>query len=89
MTWNKIDPKMLPQAVVCYADSTIALPLCVAFFGQGFKRQPRRLVSRLDVLVDHLRWQYLKRRKLIEGKLSAKKMQAVLEGRKRPKKKKH
>ena len=90
VTWNKIDPKMLPQAVVCYADSTIALPLCVAYLqAKGLKRQPRRLMSRLDNLVDHLRGQYLKRKKLIEGKLSAKKMQAVLEGRKRPKKKKH
>jgi deoxyhypusine synthase len=90
VTWNKIDPKMLPDAVVCYTDSTIALPLCVSYLmAKGLKRKPRRLVNRLDGLVDHLRSQYLKRQELIEGKLSAKKMQAVLEGKKpsKPKRK--
>jgi deoxyhypusine synthase len=88
VTWNKIDPAMLPKAVVCYADSTIAMPLCVSYLlAKGLKRKPRRLVTQLDDLVDHLRAQYLKRKELIEGKLSVKKMQAVLEAKKRPKKK--
>ena len=88
VTWNKIDPKMLPKAVVCYADSTIVMPLVVAYLqAKGIKRKPRRLMRRLDGLVEHLRTQYLQRKKLIEGKLSVKKMRAVLEGKKPPKKK--
>jgi len=88
ITWNKIDPDMLSHAVVCYADSTIVMPLVVAYLqAKGIKRKPRRLMRRLDGLVEHLRTQYLRRKDLIEGKLSAKTMAAVLEGRKGKKKK--
>jgi len=81
VTWNKIDPAMLPKAVVCYTDSTIALPLTVAYLqAKAIRRQPRRLVTQLDDLVDHLRVKYQERKALIEGKLSVKKMRAVLEG---------
>ena len=31
MTWGKVDPEKLPDSVVCYADSTIALPLLTAY----------------------------------------------------------
>jgi deoxyhypusine synthase len=31
VSWGKIDPDMLPDAVVCYCDSTIAMPLLAAF----------------------------------------------------------
>jgi len=88
ITWNKIDPDMLPQAVVCYADSTIVMPLVVAYLqAKGVKRQPRRLMRKLPGLVEHLRTEYLKRKNLIEGKLSAKTMAHVLQGRKGKKKK--
>ncbi len=41
VSWGKIDPQRLPDAVVCYCDSTIALPLLTAYVLQ--KRQPRNL----------------------------------------------
>src|SRR5215216_6887804 len=31
VSWGKVDPKKLPDAVVCYTDSTIALPLPAAY----------------------------------------------------------
>ena len=31
VTWGKVDPDRLPDAVVCYLDSTIALPLLTAY----------------------------------------------------------
>lgn len=31
VTWGKVDPERLPDAVVCYADVTIALPLLTAY----------------------------------------------------------
>src|SRR5213080_2751757 len=31
VSWGKVDPERLPDAVVCYADSTIALPLLAAY----------------------------------------------------------
>lgn len=31
VTWGKVDPDRLPDAVVCYLDSTVALPLMTAY----------------------------------------------------------
>jgi deoxyhypusine synthase len=31
VTWGKVDPDRLPDAVVCYLDSTVALPLLTAY----------------------------------------------------------
>ena len=41
VTWGKIDPEQLPDTVVCYTDSTIALPIMAAY--ALTKRQPRPL----------------------------------------------
>jgi deoxyhypusine synthase len=39
VTWGKVDPDRLPDAVVCYLDSTVALPLLTAYTMQ--KQKPR------------------------------------------------
>ena len=31
VSWGKVDPDRLPDAVVCYVDSTVALPLITAY----------------------------------------------------------
>jgi deoxyhypusine synthase len=31
VSWGKIDPDRLPDAVVCYLDSTVALPILTAY----------------------------------------------------------
>jgi deoxyhypusine synthase len=41
VTWGKVDPDKLPGTVVCYVDSTIALPLLTAY--ALAKRKPRKL----------------------------------------------
>jgi deoxyhypusine synthase len=41
VSWGKVDPTTLPDAVVCYVDSTIGLPLLVAY--ALARREPRRL----------------------------------------------
>ena len=41
VTWGKVDPDRLPDAVVCYIDSTVALPLLTAYAMK--KRKPRSL----------------------------------------------
>ena len=41
VTWGKVDPDRLPDAVVCYIDSTVALPLLTAYAMK--KRKPRNL----------------------------------------------
>ncbi len=44
VTWGKVDPEKLPDTVVCYCDSTIALPLLAAYV---LERAPRRPLKRL------------------------------------------
>src|SRR6266478_1385039 len=39
VTWGKVDPERLPGRVVCYIDSTVALPLLTAY--AMAKRRPR------------------------------------------------
>ena len=46
VSWGKIDPDKLPDAVVCYVDSTIALPLLASY--ALAKRKPRKLRRLLD-----------------------------------------
>ena len=41
VSWGKINPDRLPDAVVCYVDSTIALPLLTSY--ALAKRNPRKL----------------------------------------------
>jgi deoxyhypusine synthase len=44
VSWGKIDPDRLPDAVVCYLDSTVALPLLTAY---AHARHPKRPLKRL------------------------------------------
>ncbi len=49
VSWGKVDPSKLPDAVVCYVDSTIALPLITAYTLDKVKpRKPKRLVDQRD-----------------------------------------
>src|SRR5919108_1236407 len=59
VSWGKIDPDKLPHAVVCYADSTIALPLLTSY--ALAKREPRplkRLFDRRQQLMELLRREF-------------------------------
>ncbi len=46
VSWGKIDPDQLPGTVVCYVDSTVALPLITAY--AMAKREPRKLKRLYD-----------------------------------------
>ena len=47
VSWGKIDPDRLPDAVVCYLDSTVALPLLTAYaHARHAKRPLKRLYDR-------------------------------------------
>jgi deoxyhypusine synthase len=55
VSWGKIDPDRLPDAVVCYMDSTVALPLLTSY--ALAKRKPRalkRLYDRREALMTQL-----------------------------------
>jgi deoxyhypusine synthase len=59
VSWGKIDPEKLPDTVVAYVDSTIALPLIAAYVQARCKpRKPRRLYARLPELLAKLRSEY-------------------------------
>jgi deoxyhypusine synthase len=61
VSWGKIDPDKLPDTVVCYVDSTIALPLIASYVQARCKpRKPRRLFRRLPEMVERLRAEYRK-----------------------------
>jgi deoxyhypusine synthase len=46
VSWGKIDPDRLPDAVVCYLDSTVALPLLTSY--AHARHEPRTLKRLLD-----------------------------------------
>ena len=52
VSWGKIDPDRLPDAVVCYLDSTIALPIITAYaLARRKPREKKRLYeSRSEML---------------------------------------
>jgi deoxyhypusine synthase len=61
VSWGKIDPSNLPDCVVCYADSTITLPLITAYaLSKAKPRKPKRLYARRDALYEALREQYFR-----------------------------
>jgi deoxyhypusine synthase len=59
VSWGKIDPDRLPDAVVCYLDNTVALPLLTAY--ARARREPRklrRLYDRRGEMMDALRSEF-------------------------------
>jgi deoxyhypusine synthase len=62
VSWGKIDPDNLPDCVVCYTDSTIALPLITAYaLSKHAPRPLKRLYDRRDAMLGKLRKLYLKK----------------------------
>jgi deoxyhypusine synthase len=61
VSWGKIDPDQLPGTVVCYVDSTIALPLITAYaLSKHAPRPLKRLYDRRAEMMDLLRSEYAK-----------------------------
>ena len=52
VSWGKIDPNKLPDTVVCYVDSTVALPLITAYaLAKRKPRKPRRLYEQREQML--------------------------------------
>lgn len=61
VSWGKVDPDRLPDAVVCYLDSTVALPIIAAYALAKHKpRKPRRLYERREEFMGLLLREYEK-----------------------------
>jgi deoxyhypusine synthase len=55
VSWGKVDPDKLPDTVVCYVDTTVALPILTAYtLATRAPRRPKRLYDRRDELVNAL-----------------------------------
>src|SRR5512146_686694 len=55
VSWGKVDPDQLPDSVVCYVDSTVALPLLTAYALSRAKKRPHsRLYDRREELLSAL-----------------------------------
>ncbi|HLE61314.1 MAG TPA: deoxyhypusine synthase family protein, partial [Thermoanaerobaculaceae bacterium] len=64
VSWGKIDPDQLPNAVVVYTDTTIALPLLTAYALANREARPlKRLYDRREQMLTKLRDDYLARQK--------------------------
>jgi len=62
VSWGKIDPEKLPDTVICYCDSTIALPLVTAYaLARHAPRERKRLYERREDLMRGLREAYYAR----------------------------
>ncbi len=60
VSWGKVDPDKLPDSVVCYTDSTIALPLLTAYVLSRVKpRKLKRLYDHRDAILNLVKQKYL------------------------------
>jgi deoxyhypusine synthase len=59
VSWGKIDPDRLPDAVVCYLDSTVALPLLTSYARARHAARPlKRLYDRREAMMELLRAEF-------------------------------
>jgi deoxyhypusine synthase len=55
VSWGKVDPKMLPDTVVCYSDTTLAFPLVASYVLSRCRVRPlKRLYKKRQKLVEDL-----------------------------------
>ncbi len=55
VSWGKVDPDSLPDAVVCYLDSTVALPVLTAYsIANHGRRKLKELYRRLPEMIENL-----------------------------------
>ena len=61
VSWGKVDPSTLPDCVVCYTDSTLALPLLTAYcLNRSKPRKLKRLYNRRDEILRKVMSKYLR-----------------------------
>lgn len=61
VSWGKVDPEELPDTIVCYTDSTIAVPIIAAYvINQCEPRQLKRLYDRRGEMMEKLITDYKK-----------------------------
>jgi deoxyhypusine synthase len=65
VSWGKIDPDQLPDTVVCYTDTTLALPLLTAYVLDRTEPRPlKRLADHREAFMAQLKNEYATRGRL-------------------------
>lgn len=65
VSWGKVDPNRLPDAIVCYLDATVALPLFTHYALARHKpRKPHRLYERRTELLNRLKKEFFQHSKI-------------------------
>ena len=71
VSWGKVDPTKLPDAVVCYTDTTIAMPLLTHYaLAKRKPRKLRRLYDQREAMMKALTKEYFAHNKvkLVDGR---------------------
>jgi len=62
VSWGKVNPDTLPDAIVCYLDATVALPIIAHYALAGHKRRPlKRLYDKRAESMEKLTREYFAR----------------------------
>lgn len=70
VSWGKVDPDMVAASVVCYCDTTIALPILTAYaLAKHQPRRQKRLYEKRDELVRRLGEAYREAEKRLQSPL--------------------
>lgn len=78
VSWGKVDPSQLPNAVVCYVDSTIGFPLLVSYaLAERAAREPKRLYDRRAELMGRLESEYRAARAFRDARVDGTALPAV------------
>jgi deoxyhypusine synthase len=65
VSWGKIDPDKLPDTVVAYLDSTVAMPILTSYaLAKRRPRRLRRLYDRKEAMMEALRSEYHRTKRL-------------------------
>jgi len=70
VSWGKVDPNALPDAVVCYTDTTLAMPLFTHYaLARHRPRKLRRLYDQREAMMKALKKEYFQhtRVKMLDG----------------------
>lgn len=72
VSWGKVDPDQLSDAVVCYLDSTIGLPVLTAYALARRKPRPlKRIYERRAAILERLTKEYRAAREFRDARLKA------------------
>jgi deoxyhypusine synthase len=78
VSWGKVDPEQLSDAVVCYIDGTVGLPLLAAYaLAKRKPRMPKRLYDRRGELLSRLEEAYRAARQFRDERVQAWELPAV------------